>query len=72
MNSRWLQEHLLHRLCTDKSKMIHNLVKLANTDETNERTETPAGKEQDDNDDRDAPITSSTNTKIAVVDGRWW
>ena len=50
--------------------MIHNLVKLANTDETNyEWTETPAADEQDDNDDRDAPITSSTNPKIAVVDG---
>ena len=54
--------------CTDKSKLIHNLVKLANTDETNEQTETPAADEQDD-DDRDAPVTSSTNPKIAVVDG---
>ena len=33
------------------------------------QTETPAADEQDDDDDRDAPITSSTNPKIAVVDG---
>ncbi len=34
--------------CTDKSKLIHNLEKLANTNETNEQTETPAANEQDD------------------------
>ena len=44
-------------------------MKLANTDETNEQTETPAADEQDNDDDRDAPVTSSTNPKIAVVDG---
>ena len=55
--------------CIDKSKLIHNLVNLANPNETNGQTETPAADEQDDNDDRDAPITSSTNPKIAVVDG---
>ena len=27
--------------CTDKSKLIHNLLKLANMDETNEQTESP-------------------------------
>ena len=37
--------------CTEKSKLIHNLVKLANTDETNEKTETPAANKQDDDDD---------------------
>ena len=51
-----------------KSKLIHNLVKLANTNETNRQTEPPAADEHGDNDDRDAPITS-TNLKIAVVDG---
>ena len=55
--------------CTDKYKLIHHLVKLANTDETNEQTETAAADEQDDDDDRDALITWSTNPKIAVVDG---
>ena len=55
--------------CTDKSKLIHNLVKLANTNEINEHTETPATDEQDDDHDRDAPITSTTNPQIAVVDG---
>ena len=55
--------------CTDKYELIHNLVKLANTDETNEQTETAAADEQDDDDDdRDALVTS-TNPKIAVVDG---
>ena len=34
--------------CTDKSKLIHSLEKLANTDETNEQTETPAANEQGD------------------------
>ena len=55
--------------CTDKYKLIHNLVKLPNTDETNEQTETAAADKQDDDDDRDAFVTSSTNPKIAVVDG---
>ena len=53
--------------CTDKSKLIHNLEKLVNTEE---QTETPAADEQDD--DRDpvsSSATSSTIPKIAIVDG---
>ena len=53
--------------CTEKSKLIHNLEKLVNTEE---QTETPAANEQDD--DRDpisSSATSSTIAKIAIVDG---
>ena len=51
--------------------MIHNLVKLTNTDETNEQTETAAADEHDDHDDNKyALITSSRNPKIAVFDKR--
>ena len=53
--------------CTNKSKLIHNLKKLVNTEE---QRETPAANEQDD--DRD-PVSSSatlsTIPKIAIVDG---
>ena len=54
--------------CTDKSKLIHNLVKLSNANETNEKTETPTVDKQDDDDDRDAPVTSLTYPRIVVVD----
>ncbi|SMN02506.1 hypothetical protein SPONN_1209 [uncultured Candidatus Thioglobus sp.] len=50
--------------CTDKSKMIHILEKLANTDE---QRETPTANEHM------VPVsssaTASTNPKIAIVDG---
>ena len=55
--------------CTHKSKLIYKLVKLANTIETNEQTETPAADEQDDDEDKNAPVTILTNPKTAVVDG---
>ena len=53
--------------CTDKSKLTHNLVRLANTNETNEQPETPAADEQDDDDNRDAPVSSSTNPKLLLL-----
>ena len=46
--------------CTDKSKLIHNLEKLAKIDDT----EIPAANEYGD-----SSATSSTNPKIAIVDG---
>ena len=48
--------------CTDKSKLIHNLEKLASTVETNQHTKTLASNEQ--NDPLDDPIS-----KITIVDG---
>ncbi len=48
--------------CTDKSKLIHNLEKLASSVETNQHTEILASNEQDD--PLDDPIS-----KIAIVDG---
>ena len=44
--------------CTDKSKLIHNLEKLINKEESHEQTETLVANDQDDD-----------NPKIAVVDG---
>ena len=48
--------------CTDKSKLIHNLEKLASTVGTNQHTEILASNEQSD--PLDDPIS-----KIAIVDG---
>ncbi len=53
--------------CTDKSKLIHNLEKLTNTDETNQHRENPAASEQDN--DTDCVLSSAASPKIAVVDG---
>ena len=44
-------------------------MKLANTDEINEDTETPTAAEHNNNDNQTAPATLSTNPKMAVVDG---
>ena len=50
--------------CIDKSKLIHNLEKLASTVDTSEHAEILASNVQDD------PVsTSPTNPKIAIVDG---
>ena len=56
--------------CTDKYKLIHNLENLANMHDSNAHSETPGASELGD--DRSAVsslATSSTNEKIAVVDG---
>ncbi len=50
--------------CTDKSKLIHNLEKLTNTDETNQHRENPAASEQDNNTDR--VLSSAASPKIAA------
>ena len=50
-----------------KCKLIHNLLKLANTDETKEQTETAAADEHGH--DKNALVTSLTNPKVAVLDG---
>ena len=56
--------------CTDKSKLIHSLEKLARSDETNEERGTPTGNKQDG-----VRLTvsqaaaSSTDSKIAIVNG---
>ena len=53
--------------CTDKSKLIHNRLKLANTDETNK---TPATNEKDaDRGSVSSSATSSANQKVAIVSG---
>ena len=56
--------------CTDKSKLLHNLQKLANIDETNEQTESPVVNQKDyEREPVASSTTSSTNKNIAVVDG---
>jgi hypothetical protein len=51
--------------CTDKSKLIHALEKLADSDGTDEQTTISAT----DDDRTNAAGTSSTRSKIAIVDG---
>ena len=51
-------------MCTDKSKLIHDLEKLANTADQNDHNEMLAPNEQDG-----LALTSPANTKIAIVDG---
>ena len=58
--------------CTDKSKLIHDLTKLTDTDESNERTEIPVDNQPHVGRDADAvpsAATFSTSLKIAIVDG---
>ena len=50
--------------CIDKSKLIHNLEKLASTVDTSQHAEILASNVQDD------PVsTSPTNPKISIIDG---
>lgn len=51
-------------MCTDKSKLIHDLEKLASTVDGNDHNEMLAPNEQDG-----LALTSPANAKITIVDG---
>ena len=51
-------------MCTDKSKLIHDLEKLTSTVDGNDHNEMLAPNEQDG-----LALTSPANSKIAIVDG---
>jgi len=51
-------------MCTEKSKLIPNLEKSANTVDQNDRNEMLAPNEQDG-----LALISTANLKIAIVDG---